>query len=106
MQINTYTYKHILAYVNRQNPTLDYVIRIARSTLLLDDFVPRVDALFKRMINKGADKLKMLQQYTRTCVNHSISLDKFASGSDYIIERVFQGSRFVCSFRFNNKKRY
>ena len=42
------------------------------------------------MINQGADKLKMLQQYTRAYVNHSISFDKFASGSDYIIERVFQ----------------
>ena len=66
------------------------IIRIARSTLLLDDFVPRVGALFKRMINQGADKLKMLQQYTRACVNHSLSFDKFASSSDYIIERVFQ----------------
>merc|ERR1712055_637257 len=61
------------------------IIRIARSILLLDDFVPRVGALFKRMINQGADKLKILQQYTRACVNHSLSFDKFATSSDYII---------------------
>ena len=66
------------------------IIRIARSTLLLDDFVLTVGELFKRMINQGADKLKMLQKYTRACVNHSLSFDKFASSSDYIIEKVFQ----------------
>ena len=66
------------------------IIRIARSTLLIDDFVPRVGALFKRMINQGADRLMMLQQYTRACVNHSLSFDKFASRSDCIIGRIFQ----------------
>merc|ERR1711895_228325 len=66
------------------------IIRLARSTLLLDDFILRVSALFKRMMNQGADRLKMLQHYTRACVNHSLSFDKFASSSDDIIRRVFQ----------------
>ena len=65
------------------------IIRIARSTLLLEDFVPKIAALFKRMQSQGADRLKMLQQYDRACVNHSLSFDKFASRSDYIIRRVF-----------------
>ena len=65
------------------------IIRIARSTLLLDDFVPRMGAFFKRMQNQGADRLKMLQQYNRACVNHSLSFDKFASRSECIIVRVF-----------------
>merc|ERR1711895_280424 len=33
------------------------IIRIARSTLLLDDFVPRIGAFFKRMQNQGTDRL-------------------------------------------------
>ena len=65
------------------------IIRIARSTLLLEDFVPKIAALFKRMQSQGADRLKMLQQYDRACINHSLSFDKFASRSDYIIRRVF-----------------
>ena len=56
----------------------------------LQHFWNEMDPGFKIMINQGADKLKMLQQYTRACVNHSLSFDKFASSSDYIIERVFQ----------------
>ena len=66
------------------------IIRIARSTLLLEDFVPKIAALFKRMQSQGADRLKMLQQYDRACVNHSLSFDKFVSRSDFIIMRVFQ----------------
>ena len=66
------------------------IIRIARSTLLLGDFVPRMSAFFMRMLNQGADRLKMLQQYTRPCVNQSLSFDKFSSRSDCMIGRVFQ----------------
>ena len=70
--------------------TIKSEIRIARSTLLLDDFVPRMGAFFKRMLNQGADRLKVLNQYTRAFVNHFPSFDKFASGSEYIIGRVLQ----------------
>ena len=66
------------------------IIRLARSTLLLEDFVPRMGAFFKRMLNQGADRLKMLNQYTRAFRNHSPSFDKFASRSECIIGRVLQ----------------
>ena len=66
------------------------IIRIARSTLLLDDFVPKMGAFFKRMLNQGADRQKMLLQYTKACVNHFLSFDKFDSRSECIIGRVFQ----------------
>ncbi|CAL4253290.1 unnamed protein product, partial [Meganyctiphanes norvegica] len=54
------------------------IIRIARSTLLLDDLVPRMGAFLKRMLNQGADRQKILHQYNRAIVNHSLSFDKFA----------------------------
>ena len=60
-----------------------------RYICIYDDFVPKVTALFKRMQSQGADRLKMLQQYDRACVNHSLSFDKFASRSECIIMRVF-----------------
>ena len=66
------------------------IIRLARSTLLLEDFVPRMGAFFKRMLNQGADRLKMLNQYTRAFRNHFPSFDKFASSSECIIGRVLQ----------------
>ena len=36
------------------------IIRIARSTLLLDDLVPRMGAFLKRMLNQGTDRQKIL----------------------------------------------
>ena len=66
------------------------IIRLARSTLLLEDFVPRMGAFFKKMLNQGADRLKMLNQYTRAFRNHFPSFDKFASSSECIIGRVLR----------------
>ena len=51
------------------------IIRIARSTLLLEDFVPRMGASLMRILNQGADRLNMLKHYTRVFVNHSLSFD-------------------------------
>ena len=66
------------------------IVRIARSTLLLDDLIPRLGALFKRMLNQGADRHKILHQYNRAILNHSLSFQKFASRSEHIIERILQ----------------
>ena len=66
------------------------IVRIARSTLLLDDLIPRLGALFKRMLNQGADRQKLLHQCNRAIVSHSHSFEKFASRSEHIIERILQ----------------
>ena len=34
------------------------IIRIARCTLLLDDPIPRLGAMFKKMLKQGADSCK------------------------------------------------
>lgn len=36
------------------------IIRIARSTLLFDDLIPRLSALFNRMLKQGAESRKIL----------------------------------------------
>ena len=53
-------------------------------------FIPKIPAFLKKMQSQGADRLKMMQQYKRACLNHSFSFDKFATRSECIIGRVFQ----------------
>jgi len=55
------------------------MIRIARSTLLLDDLIPKMNALFKRMLNQGADRKKIVNQYKKAkliCQNFPIKMKK------------------------------
>ena len=66
------------------------IIRIARSTLLLDDLIPRLGALFKRMLKQGADSWKILRQCKKAMDKHGHSFVKFASRSDIIIEKLLQ----------------
>ena len=67
---------------------LSEIVRIARSTLLLDDLIPRLGALFKRMINQGADSRKILRKCTKAIENHSDAFEKFASRVEIIIEKI------------------
>jgi len=66
------------------------IIRIARCTLLLDDLIPRLVTLFKRMLTQGADSWKILRQCKKAMDKHSHLFVKFASRSDIIIERLLQ----------------
>ena len=66
------------------------IVRIARSTLLLDNFIPRLGALFKRMLTQGADSWKMLCQCKKAIVNHSDAFEKFASRLEIITEKILQ----------------
>ena len=66
------------------------IIRIARCTLLLDDLIPRLGTLYKRMLTQGADSWKILRQCKKAMDKHSHLFVKFASRSDIIIERLLQ----------------
>ena len=66
------------------------IVRIARSTLLLDDFIPRLGALFKRMLIQGADSWKILCQCKKAIVNHSDAFEKFASRLEIIIDKLLK----------------
>ena len=69
---------------------LSEIVRIARSTLLLDDLVPRVGALLKRMLKQGADMEKLIRQCKKAIEKHSDSFKKFASSFDNIREKILQ----------------
>ena len=71
------------------------IIRIARSTLLLDDLIPRLGALFKRMLKQGAESWKMLRQCKKAMDKHSQSFVKFASRSDIVIEKSLPPDRIL-----------
>ena len=58
---------------------LSEIVRIARSTLLLDDLIPRLGALFERMLKQGADRWKMIRQCRKAMDKHELSFRKFAS---------------------------
>ena len=66
------------------------IVRIARSTLLLDDLIPRMIALLKRMLKQGADMWKIIRQCKKAMDKHSHSFRKFASNFENIIERIIQ----------------
>ena len=66
------------------------IVRIARSKLLLDNFIPRLGALFKRMLTQGADSWKMLCQCKKAIENHSDAFKKIASRLEIIIEKLLK----------------
>ena len=68
------------------------IIRIARSTLLLDDLIPRLGALFKRMLKQGANSWKILYQCKKAMDMHSHSFVKFLFRSNIIIGKITPGA--------------
>ena len=69
---------------------LSEIVRIARSTLLLDDLIPRLGALFKRMLIQGADRWKIIRQCKKAMDKHELSFRKFASRFENIREKMIQ----------------
>ena len=64
------------------------IIRIVRSILLLDDLVPRIGALFKRMLNQGADRQTVVNQYKKAIINHSHIFGEFATRFELLIDKI------------------
>ena len=63
-------------------------LRIARATLLFSDFLPRASALFKRMVNQGGEKHRVLAQIQRAIQRHPAPFKKFAKSSQQIIDSI------------------
>ena len=64
------------------------IVKIARSTLLLDDLIPKMGALFKRMLNQGAERHKIVNQCKKAIINHSHIFDKFATRFELLIDKI------------------
>jgi len=66
------------------------MIRIAISTLLLHDLIPKMGALFKRMLNQGDDRQKIVNQYKKAIINYSNIFNKFVTRYELIIEKIMK----------------
>ena len=62
-------------------------LRIARSTLLYSDFLPVAVNLFKRMLNQGGSKIKLLNQLSKAISRHCSSF-KYSKSSLEIISDI------------------
>ena len=63
-------------------------LRIARATLLYQDFLPRAVGLFSRMISQGGIKFLVLRQVKRAITRHPIPFKKFPRSSGQIIADI------------------
>jgi hypothetical protein len=63
-------------------------IRIARSTLLLNDFLPRASGLFSRMVSQGGDPRKVLGQIKKSFSRHTSIFEKYEKTSQQIVELI------------------
>ena len=67
---------------------LSEFLRIARSTLLLADFLPRVNDLSKRMLSQGGDQGKIFRQFSKAVEKHPMPFKTFQITSRELIETV------------------
>ena len=63
-------------------------LRIARSTLLFKDFLPRAVNLSKRMLNQGGEQQKIFRQYTKTMSNYIDVFQKYDNTPKVINELI------------------
>ena len=63
-------------------------LRIARCTLLLSDFIPRANSLFRRMICQGGDKTRVLKQIHKAMLRHPQPFEKFSARPAEIINKI------------------
>ena len=60
-------------------------LRIARSTLLYQDFLPVASNLLKRMVNQGGSEAKLLQQISKAINRYPQPFAKFSKNSSEIV---------------------
>ena len=65
-------------------------LRIARCTLLLSDFIPRANALYKRMVNQGGYKNKVFRQIQKAMSRYPEPFHKYNTPSNLIIQKIIE----------------
>ena len=63
-------------------------LRIARCTLLLDDFTPRASELYKRMLTQGATKNKLDAQIVKGCNRYPNEFLKYGKDPTTLVKDV------------------
>ena len=67
---------------------LSEFLRIARSTLLFEDFLPKANSLYKRMLDQGGNKVLILKQISKGYSRHKAPFDKFNMSTRDIIAAI------------------
>ena len=63
-------------------------IRIARSTLLVEDFIEKTKILCKRMIKQGANRHKISQNIKKIISRHTDEFNRFQLTSEELISHL------------------
>ena len=63
-------------------------LRIARCTLLLEDFIPKAKDLVNRMISQGANRFLSLKHLRKIIENHSSSFHQFGTDTDELLNLI------------------
>ena len=66
-------------------------LRIARCTLLYNDFLKSAIALFKRMVNQGGSEIQILKQISKGVMRHPIPFKKFSKNAKKIRDDISNG---------------
>ena len=66
-------------------------LRISRATLHYADFLPNAISLYRRMINQGGSKDKILSQISKAVNRHPISFVRYSKRSTEIINDIVSG---------------
>ena len=67
---------------------LSEFLRIARCTLLFEDFISRAGALYRRMVNQNGDKVRIQQQIRKVVHRHPIPFAKYRKATQEIINSI------------------
>ena len=67
---------------------LSEFLRVARCTLNYSDFLPKIKALFKRMINQGASQTKLFHQVKKAFNKYPSAFSSFNITCDEIIKNI------------------
>ena len=70
---------------------LSEFLRIARSTLLFEDFYPKANSLYLRMLTQGGNQRLVLKQIKKAFIRHSTAFLKFQKTPTEIVNAVIAG---------------
>ena len=63
-------------------------LRIARATLLYNDFLSKAKELFNRMLNQKGEKNMLLQQLKKAIINHNDIFQRYHKTSRDILKDI------------------
>ena len=65
-------------------------LRIARCTLILSDFIPRANSLYKRMITQGGSSNIVTRQIRKAMSRHPEPFHKYNTPANQIIDNIIK----------------